>query len=333
MHRTGCHNEDGARITPMRRSTIIAVLLLVSSAGSADTLTERRMSSADIGTVVFMAPEKWAGFQSYDDLQAASVYEFSSRKKKFKLRISVKYAGFEMRGEHATLDEQIIARLDGYLKYAIAEYTDKPDRYEVRAARFSPRNHGIYSRITDRKPDKGSHLYVTHGARVLGDKFITFSLNSNDNDLSVLKQTLDVVTSFSARNEWANAPESFLCKVDKVVGFAIVDEEWDTISSKKVKHNFIVRRSRQGDVYADSSEWVFAGPEDEDTNTHCDNEYIAHGLFYCHGDSDEAFRMDSKTLRFVYVFISGYHNVPPEIVPDEESPKPQMGIGTCTAKY
>ena len=64
----------------MRHPTIFAALLLVCSLGSAESLTERRISSADIGTVVFMAPEKWAGFQSYDDLQAASVYEFSSRK-------------------------------------------------------------------------------------------------------------------------------------------------------------------------------------------------------------------------------------------------------------
>ena len=68
------------------------------------------MVGRDIGTVVFLAPERWVGFESYDDLEAASVYEFSSRKEKFKLRIGVKYLGFEMRGEQATLDGQIIAR-------------------------------------------------------------------------------------------------------------------------------------------------------------------------------------------------------------------------------
>lgn len=316
----------------MRHPRIFAVLLLVCSLSSAETLTERRMSSADIGTVVFLAPEKWAGVQRYDDLQATSIYEISSRKQKFELTVGVKYVGFDIRGKQATLDEQIIARLDSYLKYAIAEYVDKPDRYEIRAARFSPRNHGIYSRITDRSPDKGSYPYFTHGARFLGDKFITFSLNSDDGDLSILKQTLDVVTSFSAKSEWANAPESFLCNVEQLVGFAIVDEQWDTIISKKVKHKFVVRRSRSGDAYADSSEWVFSGPKDEDTNTYCDNEYIAHGLFFCHGDADEVFRMDSKTLRFVYAHFGGYHDVPQDVLPDEDSPKPQMGIGTCTAQ-
>ncbi len=316
----------------MRHSMMLAVLLLTCSLSSAETLTERRISSADIGTLVFMAPEKWQGLQSYDDLEAASIYEFSSRKEKFTLRINVKYGGFEIRGEQAELDEQIIARLDGYLKYAIAEYVERPDKYEVRAARFSPGNHGIYSRITDRSPGKGSYPYFTHGARILGEKFITFTLNSNDSDLSVLKKTLDVVSSFSAKNEWANAPESFLCNVEQLVGFAIVDEEWGAITSKKIKHNFIVRRSRAGDVYADSSEWVFAGPDDEDTSTFCDNNFIAQGLFFCQGGQDEAFRMDSKTLRFIYVHTAGYHDVPPEIVPDEDSPKPQMGIGTCKAQ-
>lgn len=316
----------------MRHPTIFAALLLVCSLGSAESLTERRISSADIGTVVFMAPEKWAGFQSYDDLQAASVYEFSSRKEKFELRIGVTYVGLDIRSEQATLDEQIISRLDGYLQYAIAEYVERPEKYTIRAARFSPGNHGIYSRIADRRPDKRSYPYFTHGARIIGNIFITFSLKSYDNDLSVLKKTLNVITSFSAKNEWANAPDSYLCKVEQLTGFAIVDEEWDIIASKKVRHEFIVRRSRSGDVYADTSEWVFAGPDDEDTNTYCDNDYIAHGLFFCHGDSDEAFRMDSKTLRFVYVHIGGYHDVPQDVVPDEESPKPQMGIGTCTAQ-
>ena len=313
----------------MRHSIIFAALMIVCSPGSAENLTERRMSSADIGTVVFMAPEKWTGLQSYDDLEATSVYEFSSRKEKFNLRIGVKYVGFGLHGEQATPDEQIIARLDGYLQYAIAEYVDRPNKYAIRAARFSPRNHGIYSRITDRSPGKGGYPYISHGARILGDKFITFSLTSNDNDLSVLKKTLDVVTSFSAKNEWANAPESFLCKVEQLIGFAIVDEEWDVISSKKVKHSFVVRRSRPDDAYAESSEWVFSGPDDDNTNTFCDNDFIAHGLFFCQGDHDEAFRMDSKTLRFVYAYMGGYHDVPQEVVPDEESPKPQMGIGTC----
>ncbi len=316
----------------MRHPTVFAALLLACSLGSAETLTERRISSADIGTLVFMAPEKWKGVESYDDLEAASVYELSSRKEKLSLRIDVKYVGFDIRGEQATLDEQIVARLDGYLKYAIAEYVDRPEKYEVRAARFSPRNHGIYSRIADRSPDKGSYPYFTHGARIIGNKFITFSLKSYDNDLSVLKKTLDVVTSFSARNEWANAPDSFLCKVSQLIGFVIVDEEWDVISSKKVKHTFVVRRSRTDDAYAGSSEWVFSGPDDENTNTFCDNEFIAHGLFVCQGDHDEAFRMDSKTLRFVYVYMGGYHDVPQEVVPDKESPKPQMEIGTCTAQ-
>ena len=310
----------------------LAMLLLTSPSGSAENLTERRMSSADIGTVVFMAPENWTGYESYDDLEAASVYELSSRKEKVNLRIGVKYYDLDIRGEQVSLDQQVMAQLDGYLKYAIAEYVESPDKYEIRAARFSPRNHGIYARIFDRNPGRDAHPFFTLGARVFGNKFITFSLNSADDDLSALKKTLDVVTSFSAKNEWANAPDSFSCKVDQLIGFAIVDEEWDVISSKKVKHTFIVRRSQAGDAHAETSEWVFVGPEEESTVTYCDNELIAHGLFFCHGNRDEAFRMDSKTLRFVYVYMGGYHDVPPDVVPDEESPKPQMGIGTCTAQ-
>ena len=71
----------------MRHSIILATLLSVSCVCSAENLTERRMSSADIGTVVFLAPEKWVGFESYDDLEAAAVYELSSRKKNFMLKL------------------------------------------------------------------------------------------------------------------------------------------------------------------------------------------------------------------------------------------------------
>ena len=69
----------------MRYLTIFAALLLVCSPGSAETLTERRVSSGDIGTLVFMAPEKWKGVEGYDDLEAAAIYEMSTSKEKFRL--------------------------------------------------------------------------------------------------------------------------------------------------------------------------------------------------------------------------------------------------------
>lgn len=310
----------------MRYLSAFAILLLISSVASPESLTERRMSSADIGTIVFMAPENWKGSESYDDLQAASVYELSSRKEKFELRLSARHYDLD------TSNEQIIERLDGYLRFAIAEFLEKPDEHEVRAARFGPRNHGIYGRVTHKNPGKGSYSYYTHGARILDNKFITFSLYSNDHDMSVLKSTLNVVTSVDSKNEWANAPDSYICNVDQLVGFGIVDEEWDVISSKKVKHKFILRRSEEGDAFADTTEWVFSTPDQENVSTFCDNDFIARGFFLCSGEADEEFRMDSKTLRFVYVYLGGYYDVPQGVVPDEESPKPQMGIGSCTAQ-
>ncbi len=315
----------------MRHPMIIAVLLTVCCISSAEDLTERRMSSADIGTVVFMAPEKWVGFESYDDLEAATVYELSSRKKRFMLRIGVKYVGFDILSDAEELDKQFIARLDGYLQYAIETYVDRSDRFEIRAARFSPKNHGIYALITDRNPQKGAYPYTTHGARILGNKFITFTLNSRDADMSVLKQSLDLVTSFSAKNEWADAPDSYVCRVEQVVGFTIDEKKWEPYIAAKFKHHYIVRRTRPGDLHEDSSEWVFTGPEEEETAAYCDNEAIAHGLFICHNDDDVVFRMDSKTLRFLYAYTGGYHDVPEEVVPSEESHKPQMAIGTCKA--
>jgi hypothetical protein len=316
----------------MRQLLILTLLMLISSAASPESLTERRLSSADIGTIVFMAPESWQGFETYDDLQAASVYELSARREKFNLRLSVQHFSLDTTGEQMGMDQQIIARLDGYLKYAIAEYLENPDQHEVRAARFGPRNYGIYARVSHRNPAKDSYPYYTHGARILGNKFIVFSLQSNDQDLSVLKMTLDVVNSVEGKNEWANAPDSYLCNVEQLTGFSIVDDEWDAISSKKVKHSFILRRSRDGDAYAESSEWVFTSADDENADTLCDNEFIANGFFLCTGTADEEFRMDTKTLRFVYAYLGGYYDVPQGALPDEESPKPQLGIGSCTAR-
>ncbi|MCH8308439.1 MAG: hypothetical protein IH930_09895 [Proteobacteria bacterium] len=316
----------------MRYLTIFAALLLACPPGSAETLTERRISSGDIGTLVFMAPEKWKGVAGYDDLEAATVYELSSRREKFSLSIRIKNAGFEMQDDQVKMDELIIARLDGYLDYAMAEYVENSVEGEINATRFADRNHGIYARISDKSPGKDPFVYFTHGARVLDDKFIVFSLYSNDKDQSVMNRTLDVISSFRSVHEWADAPDSYLCKVEQLVGFDIVDEEWDAISSKKVKHSYVVRRSRPGDAFAGSSEWVFSAAGRENTNTFCDNESIAHGLFLCSGMDDEEFRMDSRTLRFLYVYLKGYYDVSPEAVPDEDSLKPQMEIGTCEAR-
>lgn len=308
----------------MRHLISFSALALVCSLANAESVTERRMSSPDIGTVVFLAPENWNGFESYDDLEAASVYELSSRNEKFNLRLTARHY------VPGASDEEIVERLDGYLRYAIEEFLNKPDNHEVRAARFGPRNHGIYARITHKNPDKGAYPYYTHGARILDGKFITFSLDSNDHDLSVLKSTLNLVSSVAGKQEWANAPDSYICNVEQIIGFAIVEDQWDVVSSKKVKHRFVLRRSQEGDKFADTTEWVFSKHDQENANTFCDNEFIARGFFLCSGEADEEFRMDSKTNRFVYVYLGGYYDVPEGTVPDEESPKPQMGIGSCT---
>ena len=316
----------------MRFLTALAILLLACSPVSAETLTERRVSSEDIGTLVFMAPEKWTGVESYNELEAATVFELSARKEKFSLRISIKHAGFETQDDPAILDEMIIARLDGYLEYTMAEYGGNAVEGEIRAARFSQSNHGIYARMTVKNPGKGRYVYFTHGARIVDDKFIVFSLSSNDRELSVLRTALDVIASFKPVYEFANAPDSYLCDVEQLSGFDLVEDEWGAISSKKVKHSYVVRRSQADDNFADSSEWVFSAAESDNTNTFCDNKSISHGIFLCRSMENEEFRMDSRTLRFIYVYLGGYHDVPHGVVPDEESPKPRMEIGTCEAQ-
>jgi hypothetical protein len=310
----------------MRKLIIFLALVLVSPTGNAQPLTERRISSADIGTVVFLAPESWSGVESYDDLEAAAVYELSSRKRNFRLRLSVRQVGTPL------AEDEIIPRLDAYLKYAIAEKLADQARYEVRAARFGPGSHGIYARIRDRQAEKGAFPYFSHGARVMGNKFIVFTLESSDDDLSLLNPTLDIMTSFDAKQEWAGAPNSYLCEAEQLVGFDIVDEKWGGVTATRVRQNIVVRRSRPGDAFADTSEWVFLGSDDETASSACNNESIAIGAFLCSSAGDEEFRMDSKTLRFVYAYLGGYHDLPADELPDDEDPKPTLVIGSCTAQ-
>lgn len=310
----------------MRYLCTFAILMLAGAIAGAQPLTERRISSADIGTVVFMAPENWRGVESYDELQAASVYELSSRKEKFDLRLSIRYFGSE------TDDARITEQLDGYLKYAIAEQLEDPNRFEVRAARFAPRNHGIYARVYDRNVGKSAYPFYSHGARVFDDKLITFSLYSHDTDLSILRLTLDVVTSFAAKKEWVDAPDSYVCTVEQSVGYVYSDGEWQVASAKKAQGTFLLRRSKPGDEFADSSEWVFASSQDEAANSACDDDFIARGEFVCWGAHYSVFRMNTKTLRFIFAFLFGYHDVPPDSEPGEEAPYPQLNIGTCEAR-
>ncbi len=151
-----------------------------------------------------------------------------------------------------------------------------------------------------------------------------------------MAQTIDIISSFRAVHEWANAPDSFVCKAEQLVGFGYIEDQWQTLETKnlaKLDQSFVVRRSREGDAFPESSEWVVLHEQQEKAATSCDNEFIEHGIFICKGLRDEEFRMNIKTLRFVYVFLEGYHNTSPDQdAEDEDRPFPHMEIGTCEVR-
>ncbi|MFQ6004132.1 MAG: hypothetical protein ACE5OQ_01400 [Woeseia sp.] len=319
----------------MRHITIMMALSLFWVTGSAETVTERRISSQDIGTLVFTAPAKWKGVESYDDLQAAATYAIESRRPRFSLKISARNAGFETPEQQQEIHDFVIARLESYLEYSMAEYIQISVEGAIIVKRFGKRDLGVYARITDKDPGDEPYVYLTRGARLLGDTVVLFDLYSNDKDESVLATALDVVASVRPVREFANAPDSYLCVGELMAGFGYIDNKWEPINTDKLKNidrEFVVRRSQAGDAFSDSSEWVVATRQQEKATTFCDNDYIAKGMFICRGMEDEEFRMDTRTLRFLYARLPGYHDVQPGAEKSKNSEFPHMEIGTCEAK-
>ncbi|MFQ5548371.1 MAG: hypothetical protein ACE5FV_08775 [Woeseia sp.] len=318
----------------MRHMTIMLALSLLWVSGSAETLTERRLSSHDVGTLVFRAPAKWKGVASYDDLQAAATYSIESRRPRFSLNISARNAGFDTPEQQRDTDDFVIPHLESYLEYSMAEYIGISVEGAIIPKRFGDRNRGVYARITDKDPGDEPYVYLTRGARLLGDTVVLFELYSNDKDESVLAETLDVVASVRPVREFANAPDSYHCVGELMAGFGYIDNKWEPINTdklKKVDREFVVRRSQEGDAFPDSSEWVVATRQQERATTSCDNDFIAKGIFICEGMDDEEFRMDIRTLRFLYVRLPGYHDVKPGDEEPKTSEFPHMEIGTCEA--
>jgi hypothetical protein len=322
------HEKCGPRAS-LKYLVSLLVLLIYSGSFASDSLTGISISNDNIGNLKMMLPEKWRGSQSTDEMSGATVYDIASKKERFRLRLEFKYIGQEDRDDKLSLDEYIQLRLQNYMEYRMPEFLENSVEGHYATQAFGPGSRGQYSRLTIRDKARGDYPFLTHGARVVGNTIIMFTLLSSDADEGVLSRTLDAVSSVEADNEIASFVGSYACRTEHRVGFAGRNAVWIPEITDVVDQQFIVRTSSEGDQFAEKSSWVFVELGRIRATSWCDENLVGQGLFVCHGAGDEEFRMDTSTLRFLYVQIEGYYDVAEGDTLDKNQATPFMDIGTC----
>ncbi|MGH8223097.1 MAG: hypothetical protein ACREQZ_08990 [Woeseiaceae bacterium] len=313
----------------MGRCATCATLILSLSASAAGERVEVTISNANIGNLILELPAEWRSEQREDELNGASVLEVSTGKEDFRLVLQVSYAGNDIPDATHDLDERVAARLGGYMDYRMPEFVENSAEGDFSVRRFGPRNHGLYSRVTI--PERGDQpfTHLTHGARIVGNAFITFTLYDSDPAARRLEDALAVVTSARPDTEIADVSGAYACRSEHRIGFEGRNAVWIPAPADVVDQQYVVRTSADGDRFAASSTWVFVEAGRMRASSWCDNERAAQGVFECHGPGDEEFRMDTGTLRFIYVQLEGYYEVAEGEVLDRDQETPYMDIGVC----
>jgi hypothetical protein len=313
----------------MKYLAFMAVLLLAAAASAKNGPIDVAIHNDNIGNLKMSVPADWRGALRSDELSGASVFDVSSKKEKFELRIEFTYFAPEGRDEAQSLDEYIELRLNNYMDYQMAEYTGNSVEGEYSSQVFGPARHGRYARLTVRDRKRNGPTLLTHGARIVGNTIVVFTLNSSDADQSVLNKVLDVVASVSQDNEIASFIGSYTCRSEHRIGFAGRNAVWVPDIVDVVDQIFIVRTASDGDQFADKTSWVFVGQGRVRATSWCEKAPIEKGLFICHGAGDEEFRMDTSTMRFLYSQMEGYYDVAEGEILDKARATPYMDIGTC----
>lgn len=313
----------------VKPTPVLAVLLLAAFAVASGELTEVTVHNDNIGNLLMSVPADWRGSQGTDELSGASVFDVSSKKPGFRLRLEFSYFGLDGRADGQDLDEYIDLRLDNYMEYQMAEYTENSVEGEFTSQSFGPARHGRYARLTIRERGKKDPVFVTHGARITGNAIVVFTLQSSDVDGEVLNQVIEAVSSVSADNEMASFVGSYTCRTEHRVGFSGRNAVWVPDIVDVVDQLYVVRTAGAGDQFADRTSWVFVEQGRIRATSWCDADAIEKGVFICHGASDEEFRMDTATLRFLYTQMAGYYDVAEGAVLDKDQPTPFMDIGSC----
>ena len=88
--------------------------------------------------------------------------------------------------------------LEGHLQASLAEVLPQSVEGRISAQRFGlRRDQSLYARLTDKAPPPGDFRIISKGVRLLGRRAVLFTLYSSDADGSLLRRTLDLVSSFT----------------------------------------------------------------------------------------------------------------------------------------
>lgn len=305
------------------------MLLFAVYSGAKGERTEVTVHNDNFGNLLMSVPSEWRGSQGVDELSGATLLSVVSKKPAFQLRLEFTYFGLDGRAEGQELDEYINLRLDSYMEYQMAEYTDNSLEGEFTSQAFGPERHGRYARLTVRERGRNDPAFITHGARVTGNAIVVFTLQSSDVDGGILDQVIELVSSVAADNEMASFVGSYTCRSEHRVGFSGRNAVWIPDVVDVVDQQYVVRTAAAGDQFADRTSWVFVEHGRLRASSWCDAAAIEKGVFICHGASDEEFRMDTSTLRFLYTQMEGYYDVAEGAVLDKDQPTPFMDIGSC----
>jgi hypothetical protein len=313
----------------MKILSIAALVLFAIAVDAKDEGSEITIHNDNIGNLVMSVPSEWRETQSTDDLSGASLMDVQSKKPKFQLRMEFSYFGLDGRRDDQDIDDYIGQRLDSYMQYQMEEFTENSVEGEFTSEVFGPGRHGRVARLTVRQRDRNDYLFITHGARIVDNAIVVFTLRSSDTDQAVLDQVVDVVSKVSMDNEIASFVGSYSCRTEHRVGFAGRNAVWIPDIADVVDQVFIVRTTSDGDQFADKTSWVFVEQGRIRATSWCDAAAVENGLFICHGANDEEFRMDTSTLRFLYSQMEGYYDVAEGAVLEKNQPTPFMDIGSC----
>ena len=313
----------------MKSLSVTALLLFASTIGAETERSEITIHNDNIGNLVMSVPSTWRESQGTDELSGASLLDVQSKKPKFQLRLEFSYFGLDGRGEDQDIDDYIDLRLDNYMQYQMEEFIDNSQEGEFTSEVFGPGRHGRVARLTVRERSRDDYQFVTHGARIVDNAIVVFTLRSSDTDRAILDQVVDAVSSVSTDNEIANFVGSYSCRAEHRVGFVGRNAVWIPDIVDVVDQVYVVRTSSDGDQFADRTSWVFVEQGKIRATSWCDASAVENGLFICHGASDEEFRMDTSTLRFLYSQMEGYYDVAEGAVLDKDQPTPYMDIGSC----
>jgi hypothetical protein len=241
----------------MKILSMAALVLFAIAVDAKDERSEITIHNDNIGNLVMSVPSEWRETQSTDDLSGASLMDVQSKKPKFQLRMEFSYFGLDGRRDDQDIDDYIGQRLDSYMQYQMEEFTENSVEGEFTSEVFGPGRHGRVARLTVRQRDRDDYLFITHGARIVDNAIVVFTLRSSDTDQAVLDQVVDVVSKVSMDNEIASFVGSYSCRTEHRVGFAGRNAVWIPDIADVVDQVFIVRTTSDGDQFADKTSWVF----------------------------------------------------------------------------